>query len=54
MADGFGRTVLVVVPSDALGGEDVARVDFAAVLVDFGAGDAGGAAAGFEVETYAG
>lgn len=43
-----------VVPSDALVGKDVARVDFAAVLVDFGAVDAGCAAAGFEVQADAG
>lgn len=44
----------VVVPADALVGEDVVGVDLAAVEVDFGAGDARGAAAGFEVEADAG
>lgn len=46
--------VVVVVPADALVGEDVVGVDLAAVEVDFGAGDARGAAAGFEVEADAG
>lgn len=46
--------VVVVIPADALVGEDVVGVDLAAVEVDFGAGDARGAAAGFEVETDAG
>lgn len=44
----------VVVPADALVGEDVVGVNLAAVEVDFGAGDARGAAAGFEVEADAG
>ena len=44
----------VVVPAYALVGEDVIRVDFAAVLIDFSAVDTGGAAAGFEVQTDAG
>ena len=44
----------VVVPANALVGEDVIRVHFAAVLIDLVAVDAGGAAAGFEVQTDAG
>lgn len=48
---GFGT---LVVPSDALVGEDVARVDFSAVLVDFRTIDAGCAASGFKVQTDAG
>ena len=46
--------VLVVVPANTLVSEDVIRVDLAAVLSDFGAVDAGGAAAGFEMQTDAG
>ena len=48
MAGGPGVFV-VVVPSYALVGEDVVRVDLAAVLVDFGAVDARSASAGFEM-----
>ena len=44
----------VVVPANALVGEDVIRVDFAAVLSDFVAINTGGAAAGFEMQTDAG
>ena len=51
---GACRTFVVVVPAYALVGEDVIWVDFAAVLVDFGAVDAGGAATGFEMQTNAG
>ena len=45
---------IVVVPADALVGEDVAWVDLAAVLVYFDAVDAGCAASGFQVQTDAG
>lgn len=54
VAGGVVVVVVVVVPADALVGEDVVGVDLAAVEVDFGAGDARGAAAGFEVEADAG
>ena len=46
--------IFIVVPANALVSEDVIRVDFAAVLIDFGTVDAGGAAAGLEMQTDAG
>lgn len=46
--------VFVVVPANALVGEDVVGVHLPAVVVDFGAGDARGAAAGFEMQADAG
>lgn len=49
-----GTAVVVVVPSDAFGGEGVAGVDFSAVLIDFRAVDPGCAVSGFEVQAYAG
>lgn len=48
------RSLIRVVPTDLLVGEDVVPVDFAAVLVYFLPIDAGGAGAGFEMETDAG
>lgn len=45
---------IVLVPANLLVCKDVVGVDLAAVGVDFGAVDAGGAGAAFEVVTYAG
>ncbi len=46
--------MVALVPANLLGGEDVSRVDVAAIPVDLLAGDAGCAGTGFEVEAYAG
>ena len=46
--------VVIIVPSDSFVGEDVAGVNFSAVLVYFRAVDAGCAGPGLEVQTDAG
>ena len=51
---GGGIAIIIVVPADLLVGEDVVRIDFAAVAVNFLAVDAGGAGTGFEVQADAG